>query len=46
MGMSPLCRAVSEACNIGMEPLVRNDVPALRRTRLSWGNQNFIRNRR
>src|SRR5919201_1705677 len=35
---------VSEACNIGLEPLVRNDVPSLRRARLSWVNQNFIRN--
>jgi TnpA family transposase len=35
---------ISEACNIGLEPLVRNDVPALRRSRLSWVNQNFIRN--
>jgi hypothetical protein len=35
---------VCEACNIGLEPLVRNDVPALRRARLSWVNQNFIRN--
>jgi len=35
---------VSEACNIGLEPLVRNDVPALRRARLSWVGQNFIRN--
>jgi hypothetical protein len=35
---------IAEACNIGMEPLIRNDVPALRRSRLSWVNQNFIRN--
>jgi len=35
---------IAEACNIGMEPLVRNDVPALRRSRLSWVNQNFVRN--
>jgi hypothetical protein len=32
---------IAEACNIGLEPLVRNDVPALRRARLSWVNQNF-----
>ena len=32
-----LCAAlVSEACNIGLEPLVRPDAPALRRDRLSW----------
>jgi hypothetical protein len=35
---------IVEACNIGLEPLTRNDIPALRRARLSWVNQNFIRN--
>lgn len=35
---------LAEACNIGLEPLTRNDVPALRRSRLSWVSQNFIRN--
>ena len=35
---------IAEACNTGIEPLVRNDVPALRRSRLSWVNQNFVRN--
>ena len=35
---------IAEACNIGLEPLVRNDLSALRRSRLSWVNQNFIRN--
>jgi TnpA family transposase len=35
---------VAEACNTGPEPLIRNDVPALRRARLSWVNQKFIRN--
>ena len=35
---------LAEACNIGFEPLVRGDLPALRRSRLSWINQNFIRN--
>src|SRR3989442_1848335 len=39
-----LCAVLlAEACNIGLEPLVRNDVPALRRARLAWTNQNFIR---
>lgn len=43
--ITSLCAVlVSEACNIGLEPLVRNDVPALRRARLSWVSQNFIRN--
>lgn len=35
---------IAEACNIGLEPLTRNDIPALRRARLSWVSQNFIRN--
>lgn len=39
-----LCAALlSEACNTGIEPLVRNDIPALRRERLLWVRQNYIR---
>jgi TnpA family transposase len=34
---------VAESCNTGIEPLLLNDVPALRRSRLSWVHQNFIR---
>ena len=34
---------VAKACNIGFEPLVRDDHPALRQSRLSWVAQNFIR---
>ncbi|MCI0390762.1 MAG: Tn3 family transposase, partial [Acidobacteria bacterium] len=34
---------MAEACNIGFEPIIRNDVPALTRSRLSWVDQNFIR---
>jgi TnpA family transposase len=34
---------VAEATNTGFEPLIRGDVPALRRSRLSWVKQNFIR---
>jgi TnpA family transposase len=34
---------IAEACNIGLEPLVRSDVPALTRSRLSWVQQNYIR---
>jgi TnpA family transposase len=34
---------LAEACNIGLEPLVRLDVPALTRARLSWVKQNYIR---
>jgi len=39
-----LCAVLlAEACNIGLEPLTRSDVPALRAERLSWVNQNFVR---
>ncbi len=39
-----LCAAlVAEACNIGIEAVSRPDVPALRRERLAWVSQNFIR---
>jgi TnpA family transposase len=34
---------VAEACNTGFEPLIRPDVPALRRSRLSWVKQNYLR---
>jgi TnpA family transposase len=34
---------LAEACNIGLEPLVHNDLRALRRPRLSWVQQNFLR---
>lgn len=33
---------MAEACNIGLEPLVQPDQPALSRNRLSWIQQNFI----
>ncbi|WP_428994808.1 Tn3 family transposase [Klebsiella pneumoniae] len=32
-----------DACNTGLEPLIRLDIPALRRDRLSWVAQNYIR---
>jgi TnpA family transposase len=34
---------VAEATDTGFEPLVRLDMPALRRSRLSWVKQNFVR---
>ncbi len=34
---------LAEACNIGLEPLVRRGVPALTRGRLTWVQQNYIR---
>jgi TnpA family transposase len=39
-----LCAVLlAEACNIGLEPVVRSDIPALTRGRLSWVQQNYIR---
>jgi len=39
-----LCAVLmSEACNTGLEPLIRGDVPALKRDRLSWVDQNYVR---
>jgi hypothetical protein len=34
---------IAEACNIGPEPLVRRDIPALTMARLAWVRQNYIR---
>ena len=34
---------LAEACNIGIEPLVKHQVPALTRHRLSWAKQNYLR---
>jgi hypothetical protein len=34
---------IASACNIGLTPLVRADVPALTRGRLTWVEQNYIR---
>jgi TnpA family transposase len=39
-----LCAVLlAEACNIGLEPVVRADIPALTRSRLSWVQQNDLR---
>lgn len=39
-----LCAVLlAEACNTGLEPLVRPETPALRRSRLSWVRQNYLR---
>lgn len=39
-----LCAVLlAEACNVGLEPLVRPDIPALTRGRRSWVQQNNIR---
>lgn len=34
---------IAEACNIGLEPLIVEQIPALRRARLLWVQQNFLR---
>ena len=34
---------VSEACNTGLEPMIRPEVGALSRSRLGWVKQNYIR---
>lgn len=34
---------LAEACNIGLEPLIKHQVPALTRHRLSWVKQNYFR---
>ena len=33
----------AEACNTGPEPFIRYDNPALRRDRLAWVKQNYVR---
>jgi len=39
-----LCAVLlAEACNIGLEPLVRPDTPAQTRGRLAWVQQNYVR---
>ena len=39
-----LCAVLlAEACNIGLEPVVRSDIAALTRGRLHWVQQNSIR---
>jgi TnpA family transposase len=34
---------IAQATNTGFEPLVRQDAPALRRDRLAWVEQNYLR---
>lgn len=34
---------LAEACNIGLEPLIKHHIPALTRHRLTWVKQNYIR---
>ena len=41
--MSICAVLVGEACNIGLEPLVHPEIPALTAARLAWVQQNYIR---
>ncbi|PSU44554.1 Tn3 family transposase [Photobacterium frigidiphilum] len=34
---------IAEACNIGLDPLIKSHIPALTRHRLSWVKQNYVR---
>jgi hypothetical protein len=34
---------LAEACNIGLEPLIKHHIPALTRHRLTWVKQNYLR---
>ncbi len=34
---------IAEACNIGLEPLIKNHIPALTANRLNWVKQNYFR---
>ncbi len=34
---------LAEACNVGLEPLVRPEIPALTGARLAWIQQSYIR---
>jgi TnpA family transposase len=42
--MTSLCAVLlADACNTGIEPLIRNEISALKRGRLSWVSQNYVR---
>lgn len=43
MSTSVCAGLIAEACNIGLEPLIRKENPALTRDRLSWVQQNYFR---
>lgn len=43
LGVSICAVLLAEACNIGLEPLIKHQVPALTRYRLSWVKQNYQR---
>lgn len=41
--MSLCAELLAEACNTGPEPFIRHDTPVLRRDRLGWVKQNYLR---
>ena len=43
LGTSVCAVLLAEACNIGLEPVVRSTVSSLTRSRLSWVQQNYVR---
>lgn len=40
---SAYVRSMAEACNIGLEPLIKHSISAQARHRLSWVKQNYLR---
>ena len=43
LALSVCAVLTAEACNINLEPVVRNEIPALSYARLAWVQQNHIR---
>lgn len=43
LSLSVCAVLLAEACNIGFEPIINKDIPALTRSRLSWVKQNYVR---
>ena len=43
LSISVCAALLAEARNVGLEPLVRSEVPALTRARLAWIQQNYLR---
>ncbi|AXH01123.1 Tn3 family transposase (plasmid) [Deinococcus wulumuqiensis] len=43
LALSVCAVLLAEACNVGLEAVTRGDVEALRRGRLSWVDQNYVR---
>ena len=43
LGVSVCAVLLAEACNTGPEPLLRHETQSLRRDRLSWVSQKYLR---